>query len=101
MLHVLDGTQREAGGRIRDGCGEAVDADLHHSGSRCPVFHWMTHLRFCCMFVTWETFLSQRPALRCAAFDGIRSVCSTFFIFVSACFRRRRFMLARPLEEVH
>jgi hypothetical protein len=29
MLHALDGTQREAGRWIRDGCGEAVDANLH------------------------------------------------------------------------
>jgi short subunit dehydrogenase-like uncharacterized protein len=30
MLHAVDRTERKAGGRIRDGCGEAVDADLHH-----------------------------------------------------------------------
>jgi hypothetical protein len=33
MLHALDGAERVAGSRIRDGCGEAVDADLHCSGS--------------------------------------------------------------------
>ena len=32
---------------------------------------------------------------------GMRSFCSMFFIFVGACFRRSRFMSARPLEEVH
>jgi hypothetical protein len=33
MLHPLDGAKREACGRIGDSGGEAVDADLHHSGS--------------------------------------------------------------------
>jgi hypothetical protein len=33
MLHALDRAERKAGSRIRDGCGKAVDADLHHSGS--------------------------------------------------------------------
>jgi hypothetical protein len=33
MMHALDRAERETGGRIRDGGSEAVDADLHHSGS--------------------------------------------------------------------
>jgi hypothetical protein len=31
MLHALDWAEREAGHWIRDGCREAVDADLHYS----------------------------------------------------------------------
>src|ERR1700737_2638609 len=52
MLHSLDGAKREPGGRIRDGCGEAVDTDLQHAGSWYPVLYWMLLLNFCCMFVT-------------------------------------------------
>jgi hypothetical protein len=33
MLHALDRAERESADRIRDGCGEAVDADLHYPGS--------------------------------------------------------------------
>jgi hypothetical protein len=62
MLHAFYWAQREASRWIRDGCGEAVDANLHHSGSRCPVFYWMWHLRFCCMFVMQETFQGQGQA---------------------------------------
>ena len=32
MLHALNWAERDAGRWIRDGCSEAVDADLHHSG---------------------------------------------------------------------
>jgi hypothetical protein len=34
---MLDWAERDAGGRIRDGCGEAVDAYLHQSVSSYEV----------------------------------------------------------------
>ena len=56
MLHALDGLEGETGGRIGDGCREAVDADLHlgdsltwvtpYVGDSLSVDDWMIVLAF-------------------------------------------------------
>ena len=45
MLHALDGLERETGGRVGDGCCEAVDADLH-LGDSLYADGWMIMLAF-------------------------------------------------------